>query len=131
MSPSALLRAKKLSAPKIARLLEGYGFEDIENGKRHLQGIVADPARARIFLPLADRFFDLAAASADPDRALLNLERFLSARDTGKGKTPPLPLELLVRVFSISQALSDVLVRSPELADWLSVKSTLDVPKDK
>ncbi|MSR64871.1 MAG: bifunctional [glutamate--ammonia ligase]-adenylyl-L-tyrosine phosphorylase/[glutamate--ammonia-ligase] adenylyltransferase [Verrucomicrobiae bacterium] len=131
MSPSELLRARKLSAPKITRLLAGCGFEDIENGQRHLQQIVGDTARARLFLPIADRFFGLAAASPDPDRALLNLERFLTARDTGKGKTPPLPLELLVRVFSISQALSNVLVHWPELADWLSAKGTLDKPKEK
>src|SRR5689334_6880537 len=117
MTTSQLLRAKKLSAAKLAKLLESYGFEDTKNSLRSLTEILGDKARSKPFLAIADRFFDLAAASPDPDRTLLNLDRFLAAR--GKlnhiNFKNPRSLELLVKTFSISQALSDALVNAPEL----------------
>src|SRR5256885_15488209 len=117
MTPSQLLRAKKPSASKLIKLLQGFGFEDAESGARNLTEVLADKTRSKPFLGIADRFFDLAAASPDPDRALLNFGRFLSARpslDPGFFKQP-LAVEMLVKTFSVSQALSDLLIRSPEL----------------
>src|SRR5947208_2307310 len=111
MTTSQLLRAKKPSASKLVKLLESYGFEDTKNSLRSLTEILADKARSKPFLAVADRFFDLAAASPDPDRALLNLDRFLAARakTSHSDFKNPRDLELLVKTFSISQALSDAL----------------------
>src|ERR1051325_4103918 len=132
MTPSRLLRAKKISPAKIARWLEGLGFEDGTNTARHVLSILSEKTRARVFLGIADRFFELAASSPDPDRALLNLERFFSARTPERDSfESPAALELLVRAFSVSLAFSDALVRSPELFDWLLAQGTLDRPKDK
>jgi len=130
MSPGRLLRAKKHSPAKIARLLESFGFEEAVTAARHVIDLLGDKTRASIFLRCADRFFELAAASPDPDRALLNFERFLSA-DARPDLKQPRALELLVRTFSVSQALAEALIRSPELLGWLLGNGALDAPKEK
>src|SRR5262249_35030482 len=60
-------------------------------------------------------------------------DRFLAARAklNHTDLKNPRSLELLVKTFSISQALSDALVHSPELFDWLLSNGALDAPKEK
>ena len=70
----------------------------------------------------------------DPDQALVNLQRFAEAR-FGAGaleKAASLPkplLGLLVRLFGTSQFLADLMVRRPELLDWLMADRELDQPR--
>jgi glutamate-ammonia-ligase adenylyltransferase len=130
MTLSSLLRTKKPSPAKIAKLLQEFGFEKPAVGAKHVIELLADKQRAKTFLAIADRFLELAASSPDPDRALLNLERFLTARPQQDFKEA-ISLDLLARTFSISQALSDVLVRSPDSLDRILAKGALDAPKDK
>ena len=61
---------------------------------------------------------------ADPGMALANLERFMAAvprieTTLAELAENPRTTEILLQVFSTSQYLTEVLIRDPELLDWL------------
>ena len=88
-----------------------------------------DPAgRGRIALPDVARLAVLLDAilprCADPGMALANLERFLAAVPGSSSTLRDLAgdtrmAEILLQVFSTSHYFSEVLIRDPELLDWL------------
>src|SRR5206468_10242534 len=76
------------------------------------------------------------AASADPDRALLNFERLVSALPNPSMfyhylQAAPDRLDLLVKVFAHSQALADTLARNAEYFHFLIAPETLKAPRPK
>ncbi len=73
---------------------------------------------------LAAQLDDLLPRCPDPGMALTNLERFVAAHPEPAQlldhlSVSPRSSEILVQLFSTSQHLSEVLIREPELLDWL------------
>ncbi|RPI03140.1 MAG: glutamate-ammonia-ligase adenylyltransferase, partial [Zetaproteobacteria bacterium] len=100
-------------------------------------GLLAPDARSRsaleVFLPTL-----LAALGRlpDPDLALNNLEQFAQkVLDRhfllGLFRDNPRILHLALTVFGSSQFLSDILVRQPQLFEWLLEPGILHRPKSK
>lgn len=133
MRPRQLLKAKKPAAAKINALLRAHGFGNLADASKHLAAILSDKEGAAAFLGIADDFFARAPASPSPDRALLNLERFLAncSAELLPVLQRPLAVELLVRTFSVSQALAGVLIREPSLLEWLLSTPIIDTAKEK
>jgi [glutamine synthetase] adenylyltransferase / [glutamine synthetase]-adenylyl-L-tyrosine phosphorylase len=74
--------------------------------------------------------------SPDPDKAITNLFRFAEATVSKASLFNdlvkyPVTLEVLLKVFSFSQYLADILVRDPELFRWLTASDVLMIPKSK
>jgi glutamate-ammonia-ligase adenylyltransferase len=88
---------------------------------------------------LAKVFSHLMAAcekSADPDRALVNFVRLVSALPNPNMfyhylQDAPDRLDLIVRVFAHSQALADTLTRNAEYLHFLIAGGALKVPREK
>ncbi len=118
------------------------GFTDPRAAARSLTRICADPERRTAFAGFAPHLFEALSGAGDPDRVLATFERFLqSARAGGRGSvqlpfTPaergrvdgggqpdldmlrflaaqPRAVEMLVRLFSGSQFLAEILLRDP------------------
>ncbi|MBI5588578.1 MAG: bifunctional [glutamate--ammonia ligase]-adenylyl-L-tyrosine phosphorylase/[glutamate--ammonia-ligase] adenylyltransferase [Deltaproteobacteria bacterium] len=119
--------------------LKALGFRDAKEAFKNMTLLRTGPAymhlsaRARVILQkLAPVFLLRACASPDPDRALSNLERFISA--IGARTTfysllyeNPRVLEELVRLFGTSVFLSRSLIERPESLDIL-LSDELAVP---
>ncbi len=119
-SASDLLRDAGSAAAWFAR----YGVHNVERGWRDLHAIAA----RRVPLPLLDHLVgqlgrSLAGAS-DADMALNNFERFVAAARSPLAlaalfEREPSAIPILIRIFSTSQYLSDLLIRDNESYDAL------------
>jgi glutamate-ammonia-ligase adenylyltransferase len=110
----------------LERWLSSLGVRDAEGGARDLIDLTrrAGPERLARIAQIAVQLDAVLPGCPDPGMALTNLERFLGAvrrlDDTldqlvGDARTT----EILLHVFSTSQYFSEVLIRDPELFDWL------------
>jgi glutamate-ammonia-ligase adenylyltransferase len=106
--------------------LTSLGLRDPERGVRDLRDLVERAGSPH--LPLVARIVRQLDAvlprCPDPGMALANLERFVGARPDPhpaleKLAENPKTTDTLLQVFSTSQYLSEVLVRDPDLIDWL------------
>jgi len=106
--------------------LAGLGIRDAERGQRDLADLTrrAGAQCLELIARLAVQLDTVLPRCADPGMALANLERFVAALP---GIAPtlrhladhPRTTEVLLQVFSTSQYFSEVLIRDPELLDWL------------
>lgn len=113
-------------------LLDAAGWTDPEQGAALLGRLVraADPPAA----PAAELLAEI-AASPDPDLALLGFGRLADASIAPAAlfRSPLLerPIrELLVRLFSTSRWLTDIVVRNPGLLWWLIDRRTIEEERD-
>lgn len=123
-NPFSYLREEDDLEKKIPEILSQYpGFQQ----SRSIHNVILlmkEPSTRKNFIRIVVPLFNALLESPDPDRGLNNFERFLSAyphkdllyRDLIKNSTH---LQWLVQFFSISQALSDALIRNPNFFDWL------------
>ncbi len=123
--------------------LQELGFRDTEGAYRELKLLRDGPARARstprrrkLLRQLAPALLGEIGRSADPDRALRNLARFLTA--AGARSTflsllleNPETMRLLVRLFGTSEYLSNFLIAHPELLDALVRADLAKVMRDR
>jgi glutamate-ammonia-ligase adenylyltransferase len=121
--PSDILR-RCLESPAAARgLLTSWHIRDAERAQRNLGHLAASIGVERLgeLCPVLTR---LLPRCPDPDMALNNFERFLASAG-GARQLPGLvesrarSLETLLQLFSTSQFISDLLVRSPEYLDMV------------
>ncbi len=106
--------------------LSGLGVRDPERGVRDLADLTrrAGPAGVEVLARIAVQLDAVLPRCADPGMAIANLERFMAAvprietalEDLAES---PRTTEVLLQVFSTSQYLTEVLIRDPELLDWL------------
>lgn len=88
-----------------------------------MQRLQSQHQSGSLFLVLQERFLAIVAACADPDRALVNFERFASVANPIELYSyldhHPRAMEILVTLFAGSQFLTEILLRNPEYFDLL------------
>ncbi len=110
----------------VQRWLAGLGVRDPERGARDLADLTrrAGPASLGQVARIAVQLDAVLPRCPDPAMALTNLDRFLAAMPRLEQALHELAedarkTEILLQVFSTSQYFSEVLIRDPELFDWL------------
>ena len=99
-------------------------FLDLVRAKTNLDSIARSGITVDQFSCLIQQLMDCVGDISDPDMALNNLERFLAAarNPISMGalfERDPTALPILLRIFSASQFLSDLIVRDTESYDSL------------
>jgi glutamate-ammonia-ligase adenylyltransferase len=109
-----------LSSPEAAReFLQRLGVTDIVRAHANLQSLHRHGLPLDLLAVVCDQLASCLPGCPDPDMALNNLERFVAhARNPLSLGTlferDPQTLPILVRIFSTSQYLSDILTAEPE-----------------
>ncbi|MDR3618185.1 MAG: bifunctional [glutamate--ammonia ligase]-adenylyl-L-tyrosine phosphorylase/[glutamate--ammonia-ligase] adenylyltransferase [Paludisphaera borealis] len=106
--------------------LVGLGVRDAKRGVDDLLDLVGRCGSDSndVVVRILEQLEVLLPRCSDPGMALTNLDRYVAALATPRGglarlAVRPRATETLLQVFSTSQHLSEVLIRSPELIDWL------------
>jgi glutamate-ammonia-ligase adenylyltransferase len=126
-----LLLARELEAGEVSALLAPYGFRDPAEADRELQRMAEDPARRERLAELLPELLRCLSRSADPDRALGHLERFLRAslgplQLLADLAERPHAMELIIRAFGASSFMAEILVRNPPWFYWLTDPRNLE-----
>ena len=116
--------------PEGATIFRRLGFAQPERAVANLARLVQHAPDATEFARLAVLAADQLGEQSDPDRALNNWERYVAAIGNPEHHfqlmlLQPMRLDLLVRIFATSQFLADVLVRNPDLFDWVTERRRL------
>lgn len=97
------------------------GFSNPERAYANLKFLAGQGEQPYLFAKLAVLAFDMLVRKPDPDMALNNWERYVTAI-ASQAMThfkdllrQPKRLDILLTIFSVSQYLSDILIRNPEL----------------
>lgn len=103
----------------LRRWLESLGFNDWQGAKRSLHRLTGDRAQRDAFTRFAPHLLEALATAGNPDRVLATFERFSHGVNSPKDlygflATHPRSVEMLVRLFSGSQFLGEILLRNPE-----------------
>jgi glutamate-ammonia-ligase adenylyltransferase len=119
-----------LPEPESREFMSAQGFVDPGSAAQRLQRIAGrDPATRRSVGQLLPHLFPALTGCADPDQALINLERFADAvhgaEAIGQLGEYPRALEILIAIFSGSQFLAEILVREPRHLDVLIQRERL------
>ena len=106
--------------------LKSLGVKDLQRAHSNLVGIAQAGVTLDLVLELGSQLTDCLPACSDPDMALNNLERFVSASRNPIGLASLMErdqeaLLILTQIFSTSQYLSDVLIQDPESYDLLRI----------
>jgi len=133
---SRLLGARPLPKPAAEKILRAHGFGDAGQIAAALPRLYANDQQRRSLRQLLPRMVRACAASADPDRAFIHFERLVAALPHPNMfyrylLDAPEALDLLVKVFAHSQALSDTLARNAEYFHFLISPETLRAPRSK
>ena len=111
---------------KAHSLLKEVGFADWKTARTVLQQLeLQDQQGLSAIFP-----FLMAAlgSAADPDRSLVNLERFAGSYGAGlfcELKKKPRVIEILITLFSASPFLTEILLRTPDVLDLLNNRQSL------
>jgi glutamate-ammonia-ligase adenylyltransferase len=133
---SALIAKRPPAKPTADKLLRAHGFRDPTAARAIIQRLGADELQRRALAKIFPHLSRACAASADPGRALMNFERLVAALPNPNMfyhylQEAPDRLDLLVKVFAHSQALSDTLARNASYFHFLIAPETLKVPREK
>lgn len=123
--PASQLLDGTLSETTVQTRLTALGFHDWQAAQRQIRHLAAQAPAARPTLEhLLPTILTTLSASADPDQALVNFERFVSGAQTGeifeKLHENPRTLEILATIFAGSQFLTEILLRTPALLEVLT-----------
>lgn len=128
-----LVQPDGFSPAEMEAIYRAHGFDNVEMAHSALQRIAVHPAVADWIDSFVPALFLGLEKTASPNRALLNLERFIDqSRDATMLKSlmsQPRLLEMLLTLFTGSQFLSDILLRHPEYLHDLSDVRQLAVIK--
>jgi [glutamine synthetase] adenylyltransferase / [glutamine synthetase]-adenylyl-L-tyrosine phosphorylase len=103
-----------------AEILKRYGFRNCRRGVHNFESLAQKSGNRETFVSVAILAVQELMRRSDPDMALNNWERFATAFEEGQELirqmlSQPTRINLLMRLFSGSQYLSDILAREPEL----------------
>ena len=104
--------------------LESLGFSELDRARSNLDAISKSRMTTDQVSNLLVQFQESIIDISDPDMALNNLERFISAARSPLSlgamfERDPTALPILMRIFSASQHFSDLLIRDTEAYDSL------------
>lgn len=124
---------RSLSPETAQALFVNFGFVDPNAAMRRLQQI-ADRSRItrRSLADLLPHLLHTLGGSADPDGALIDLERLTEKADPdflANLAKDPRALEILTTVFSGSQFLTEILLKNPASVALFHQRKTLSQPK--
>jgi len=126
-----LILSDALSKEQCGRILLNAGFKNPERADLNLKELAGMGFRRDTFAKLALLAWDILRRTPDPDMALNNWERFIRALASPEFHfnlllSQPMRLEILLKIFSGSQFLSDTLVRNPGFLDWVLIPKVLN-----
>ena len=121
---------------KIYQYLDAAGFTNPQAAGRSLSRLTSDSDRMDLFLDYAPQLFTALQTAGDPDRVLATFERFVHGSEDTLAMARflaghPRTVETLVRLFSGSQFLSEILLRNPEYFEHLIEYRRLAKPKSR
>jgi [glutamine synthetase] adenylyltransferase / [glutamine synthetase]-adenylyl-L-tyrosine phosphorylase len=114
----------------ISSVLSQAGFKNIKRAFKNLRLLAGGRTRRDLFARLSILAVNILIRMPDPDMALNNWERFCSILENPEEHfrgllAQPMRLEILLRIFSISQYLSQVLIQNPQFLDRVTEPETL------
>ena len=114
----------RYSPTQVDAWLARIGIVDPSRGRTNLDKLAAAVGADDLFLGLLSQVESTLQLTSDPDMALNNLERFFSTARSPMALAAlfarePTGIPILLRIFSTSQYLSDLLIRDPESYDFL------------
>lgn len=124
------------SATPLLAKLAAAGIQDPARAGRNLGGLAPDAESRGRLEALLPALLTALRRVPDPDQALNNLERYgLAVLDRrfllGLFRDHPPILHLALTIFGSSQFLSDLLIRQPQLFEWLLEPGTIRRPKGR
>jgi glutamate-ammonia-ligase adenylyltransferase len=130
-SPQDLLLSPHLSEEEVRAILKPYGFSDCRRADADLQALADDPPARTHLAGILESMLDQLGESADPDQALMFLERYAKSVTNKVGLithlgASPATTHLLITVFASSPFLSQILIRNPEYLYWVSGPDILE-----
>jgi glutamate-ammonia-ligase adenylyltransferase len=128
--PTESLLDGSLSPAATQALLSSLGFRDWASALRHLQRITArSQAVRKSLVNILPYLLVTLSACADPDQALINLERLTAdehaAEVIDQLEKNPRTLEILVTIFAGSQFLTEILLRDARRLGMLTDQSRM------
>jgi [glutamine synthetase] adenylyltransferase / [glutamine synthetase]-adenylyl-L-tyrosine phosphorylase len=112
-------------------MLRRLGFSDPGAAIDNLHSLTPTPRDAELLAPALRRLLAELGATADPDMALNNLERYVGVIDRGVFfrtlAEHPGAAALVARILGSSQVLADALRRRPSILAWLLEPNTMRV----
>ena len=131
-----ILSPDDLSAEAVDQILGIYGFQDVSDVNRRLHNLAGVPPYREPFAEIVSHLLSASADSPDPDAALNNFERFVSAAFDRLWlyrllHDAPFLLRILSTCFGSSTYFSDILVRNPEYFYELIDAEVMNDPKDR
>ncbi len=105
-------------------ILKKYGFKETGTAYENIRRLGETPEGKMHFARIAVLAVDILARTPDPDMGLNNWERFVSGSGYPVAHyqtmlSQPKRLDILLRIFSTSQFLSETLIRNPDLLEWV------------
>jgi glutamate-ammonia-ligase adenylyltransferase len=133
---SSLIAKRPLARPTAEKRLRNHGFRNPAAAHAAIRRLYTDDLQRRALAKVFPHLSRLCAASADPDRALMNFERLVAALPNPGMfyhylQEAPDRMDLLVKVFAHSQALSETLARNATYFHFLIAPETLKAPREK
>lgn len=115
--------------------LRGLGLENLERAHHNLLSIAGSGMTLDLLANLGDLLALHLPSCSDPDMALNNLERYVTASRNPLAlgalfERDPESLEILANIFSTSQHLSDLLILDPESYDLVRMTQGQPVARD-
>jgi len=128
------LLCEEPSADDISRWLHPIGFADCVGAYRRLRRIAERSGATQALAELMPSLMTVLAEAPNPDRVLVNMERFLQSSPSMKGQLIWLAdnlraTDILVRLFAGSQFLTEILLRNPEYVSLLVDHQHLPLPR--
>jgi glutamate-ammonia-ligase adenylyltransferase len=125
-----LILSDALPVQMRTRILRRSGFQNPDRAFTNLRSLADTGASPISFARLAVLATDLLRYQPDPDMALNNWERFLSALNDPEEHfrlllSQPKRLDILLSIFAGSQFLSDALIRDPVSFEWATLPDHL------
>jgi len=122
-TPADLALGRRLPEPDVESLLHSAGLAELERARVNLTSLAGSGEQRDLFSELVGLAWPLLAAASDADMALNNWDRYVGAvgnpvRHFRSLLRQPAKLDLMLNVFSASQFLAEILIRTPAFLEW-------------
>ena len=127
---TSLLLSPNLTPSDVALILQPFGFLNPSRADTNLQSMAGTPQSRKLLATLLPELLKAVSATADPDQALNEWERYI---EIGPNRVQlfqylgqiPRMITVLCTIFGNSPAMAQTLIRDPLLVYWLSEEGIL------